>query len=71
MSRRSTTLRSARTPSSAFAVSKIDEALRERNVEVNLDSFVDEATIRKVSGVVRELYAQEGYTDARVEPTTA
>ncbi len=52
-----------------IAVSKIDEALKEKNVEVNLDSFVDEATIRKVSGVVRDLYAQEGYTDARVEPT--
>jgi hypothetical protein len=52
-----------------IAVSKIDEALTEKNIEVNLDSFVDEATIRKVSGVVRELYAQEGYTDARVEAT--
>jgi outer membrane protein insertion porin family len=50
-------------------VSKIDEMLRERNVEVTLDSFVDEATIRKVVGVIRELYAQEGYIDARVEPT--
>ena len=50
-------------------VSKIDEALREKNVEVNLDSFVDEATIRKVAGVIRDLYAQEGYTDARVEPS--
>ena len=52
-----------------IAVSKIDETLRERNIEVNLDSFVDEATVRKVSGVVRELYAQEGYTDARVDAT--
>src|SRR5262245_25942190 len=51
------------------AVSKIDETLKERNIEVNLDSFVDEATVRKVSGVVRELYAMEGYTDARVDAT--
>ena len=50
-------------------VSKIDETLRERNIEVNLDSFVDEATVRKVTGVIRELYAQEGYTDARVDAT--
>jgi outer membrane protein insertion porin family len=50
-------------------VSKIDEALKEKSIEVNLDSFVDEATVRKVSGVVRELYAQEGYTDARVDAT--
>ena len=50
-------------------VSKIDETLAERNIEVNLDSFVDEATVRKVSGVVRELYAMEGYTDARVDAT--
>jgi outer membrane protein insertion porin family len=50
-------------------VSRIDETLSQRNIKVSLDSFVDEATIRRVSGVLRELYAQEGYTDVRVEPT--
>jgi outer membrane protein insertion porin family len=49
--------------------SRIDETLRERNIEITLDSLVDEATVRKVSGVLRDLYAQEGYADTRVEPT--
>jgi len=50
-------------------VSKIDTTLRERNVEISLDTFVDESTIRKVVGVIRELYAGEGYNDAKVEVT--
>ena len=50
-------------------VSKIDQTLTERNIEISLDSFVDEATIRKVASVVRELYAQEGYSDVRVDHT--
>ncbi|MCC7008371.1 MAG: outer membrane protein assembly factor BamA [Acidobacteria bacterium] len=50
-------------------VSKIDSTLKERNLEISLDTFVDEATIRKVVGVIRELYAEQGYNDAIVEPT--
>jgi outer membrane protein insertion porin family len=50
-------------------VSKIDTTLKERNLEISLDTFVDEATIRKVVGVIRELYAEQGYNDAIVEPT--
>ena len=34
--------------------------LRERNIRLNLDSFVDEATIRSVKGVIREVYCGEG-----------
>ena len=37
------------------------------NIDVRLDSFVDEATIRRVKGVIRELYAEKGYNDARVD----
>jgi outer membrane protein insertion porin family len=47
--------------------SKIEEQLKERNVRVNLDSFVDEATIRRVKGIVREVYAEKGYQDVTIE----
>jgi outer membrane protein insertion porin family len=50
-------------------VSRIDERLAERNIEISLDSFVDEATIRQVSTVLRELYAEEGFSDVQVQHT--
>ncbi|MEO8069916.1 MAG: outer membrane protein assembly factor BamA [Acidobacteriota bacterium] len=45
-------------------ISKIESTLRERAIEVRLDSFVDESTIRQVKGVIRELYAEKGYNNA-------
>jgi len=47
--------------------SKIEEQLKERNVRVNLDSFVDEATIRRVKGIIREVYSEKGYQDVTIE----
>jgi outer membrane protein assembly factor BamA len=47
--------------------SKIEEQLKERNVRVNLDSFVDEATIRRVKGIIREVYAEKGYQDVVID----
>jgi outer membrane protein insertion porin family len=44
-------------------LSKIDEALIENNIEIRLDSFVDAAAIRRVTGLLRDLYAELGYTD--------
>jgi len=49
-------------------VSKIEEALRDQNIRLNLDAFVDEATIRRVSGVIREIYSAKGYNDVKIEP---
>jgi outer membrane protein insertion porin family len=49
-------------------VSKIETALKDHNIEVHLDAFVDEATIQKVITAIRELYAQQGYNDVKVEP---
>jgi outer membrane protein insertion porin family len=49
-------------------VAKLESTLRERNIRLNLDAFVDEATIRKVIGVIRETYAEKGYNDIKVEP---
>lgn len=46
--------------------SKIEEALRERTIEVRLDTFVDESSLRRVSGVIRELYAEQGYNDPKI-----
>jgi outer membrane protein insertion porin family len=48
-------------------VTKIEEALKERAIEVRLDSFVDTATIRRVKGVISELYSEKGYTYARID----
>jgi len=47
--------------------SKIEDQLKEKNVRVNLDSFVDEATIRRVKGIIREVYAEKGYQDVTIE----
>jgi len=49
-------------------VSTIETELRDRDIRVRLDSFVDEATLRRVAGVIRELYADEGYLYADITP---
>ena len=46
--------------------SDIDEKLRERTIELRLDSFLDEGTIRRVEGVLREMMAEKGFTNAEV-----
>jgi outer membrane protein insertion porin family len=42
----------------------IDEKLRERSIEVRLDSFLDEGTIRRVKGVLDEMMAEKGFSNA-------
>jgi outer membrane protein insertion porin family len=42
-------------------ISKIEETLRERNINVRIDSFVDDATLRRVKSVIQELYSEKGY----------
>ena len=44
----------------------IDDKLRERSIELRLDSFRDDGTIRRVEGVLRELMAEKGFSDAEV-----
>jgi outer membrane protein insertion porin family len=51
------------------AVSDIESRLKENSIEVRLDSPVDDSVIRRVSGVVKELYAEKGYQYATVTPT--
>ncbi len=49
--------------------SKIEEKLREVGVQIRLDSFIDEGLIRRVEGVVREMFAEKGFEFARVTHT--
>jgi outer membrane protein insertion porin family len=49
--------------------SKIEEKLREENVNIRLDSFVDPALIRRVEGIVRGMFQEKGYEFARVTHT--
>jgi outer membrane protein insertion porin family len=46
--------------------SDIDEKLREANIEVRLDSFLDEGSIRRVEGVLRGMMAEKGFTNAEI-----
>jgi outer membrane protein insertion porin family len=48
--------------------SKIEEALKEKSITIRLDSFIDPGKIRSVVGVVRELYAAEGYQFVEIRP---
>ena len=48
--------------------SAIDEKLKEKGITIRLDSFIDPGTVRRVAGVVRELYAEKGYQYADVKP---
>jgi outer membrane protein insertion porin family len=47
-------------------VSKIEEKLREENIAVRLDAFIDESSLRRVIGVIRDLYSEKGFNDAVV-----
>jgi outer membrane protein insertion porin family len=49
-------------------VSKIEEAMKAKGVSLQVDSFLDQASIRRVQGVVKELYAEKGYQAADVTP---
>ena len=49
--------------------SKIEDQLKEKNVRVNLDSFVDDSIIRRVENVIRGVYAEKGFNDVKIEHT--
>jgi outer membrane protein insertion porin family len=48
--------------------SKIEDKLKEAGIRIQLDSFIDPGTVRRVAGIVRELYAEKGYQFAEVKP---
>ena len=45
---------------------KIDEKLKEENIQLRLDSFLDEGTVRRVETVLRGMMAEKGYQAAEV-----
>jgi outer membrane protein insertion porin family len=47
---------------------KIEEELKKQNITIKLDSFIDPGLIRRVSGVVRDVYAEKGYQFVEVKP---
>ena len=49
-------------------ISKIEEAMKTKGVTLQVDSFLDMASIRRVQGIVKELYAEKGYQAADVTP---
>ncbi len=48
--------------------SKIDDKLKEENAQIRLDSFIDPGLVRKVAGVVKDMYAEKGFQYATVTP---
>ena len=48
--------------------SSIDDKLKEKHLELRLDSFIDAGLLKQVSSVVREVYADKGYQFASVKP---
>jgi outer membrane protein insertion porin family len=45
----------------------INDRLKERGIDLRLDSFVDAGQLRRVTTVIRQLYAEKGYRDTRVD----
>ena len=48
---------------------EIDDRLREKNIVVRLDSFVDPAAIRRVETVLDELMTEKGFANSKVTHT--
>ena len=53
------------TGSKQLESTKIDEKLKEESVTIRLDSFVDDALIRRVKGIVKAMLSEKGYLDSR------
>jgi outer membrane protein insertion porin family len=54
--------------STALDRTKIEDALRNKQIELRLDSFLDDSTLARVSRVVRDMLADKGYPNATVRP---
>ena len=55
------------TGSSKIERTKVDEKMKEANVSLRLDSFLDQGAIRRVEGILRNLMAEKGYQFAEVK----
>ncbi|HEV8396920.1 MAG TPA: outer membrane protein assembly factor BamA [Vicinamibacterales bacterium] len=47
---------------------RIEDALRDKKVELRLDSFLDGATLARVSRIVQDTLAEKGFPNATVRP---
>jgi outer membrane protein insertion porin family len=47
---------------------KIDEKLKELGAEIRLDTFIDEALLKKASGIIRDMMREKGFQFAEVKP---
>jgi outer membrane protein insertion porin family len=45
---------------------KIDEKLREENVQVRMDSFINDSSIRRTKAIIRTMLSEKGYLDSTV-----
>ncbi len=45
---------------------KIDEKLREENVQVRMDSFINDSSIRRTKAIIRSMLSEKGYLDSTV-----
>ena len=54
------------TGSSKVERTKVDEKMKELGISLRLDSFLDQAVVRRVQGVVKDLMAEKGYEFAEV-----
>jgi outer membrane protein insertion porin family len=52
----------------AIEQAKVEERLRDLGITIRLDSFVDQATEKKVANVIREMMVEKGFQEAKVEP---
>ena len=48
---------------------KIDEKMKELGIALRLDSFLDQAVVRRVQGIVKSFMAEKGYEFAEVTST--
>jgi outer membrane protein insertion porin family len=46
---------------------KVDEKMKEANIALRLDSFLDQGTVRRVEGILRGLMAEKGYQFADIK----
>lgn len=54
-------------PSDKVDRTKIDEKMKEANVSLRLDSFLDQGAVRRVEGILRDLMAEKGHQFAEVK----
>src|SRR4051812_32606695 len=57
--------------SKAVDRSKIEEELKNRSIDLRSDGFLDDRVLRRVEGVVRDLMAEKGFTNAEVSHKVA